>query len=58
MKRITRPAWRGLGFTEAAIVHSSDYRNPAPYAGNKRGLVVDSGNAGGEIALDLAECRS
>jgi cation diffusion facilitator CzcD-associated flavoprotein CzcO len=35
-------------------VHSSDYRNPAPYAG-KRVLVVGFGNSGGEIALDLAE---
>ena len=36
-----------------SIVHSSDYRNPAPYAG-KRVLVVGFGNSGGEIALDLA----
>ena len=36
------------------ILHSSLYRNPAPYAG-KRMLVVGLGNSGGEIALDLAE---
>src|SRR6202040_1528459 len=35
------------------VVHSSEYRNPAPYAG-KRVLVVGFGNSGGEIALDLA----
>jgi cation diffusion facilitator CzcD-associated flavoprotein CzcO len=36
------------------IIHSSDYRNPAPYSG-KRVLVVGFGNSGGEIALDLAD---
>src|SRR6202040_4020627 len=35
------------------VVHSGEYRNPAPYAG-KRVLVVGFGNSGGEIALDLA----
>lgn len=34
------------------IIHSSAYRNPAPYS-NKRVLVVGFGNSGGEIALDL-----
>ena len=37
-----------------SIVHSSEYRNPAPYLG-KRVLVVGFGNSGGEIALDLAD---
>ena len=36
------------------ILHSSLYRNPAPFAG-KRVLVVGYGNSGGEIALDLSE---
>ena len=36
------------------ILHSSAYRNPAPFAG-KRVLVVGYGNSGAEIALDLAE---
>ena len=36
------------------ILHSSGYRNPAPFAG-KRVLVVGYGNSGAEIALDLAE---
>ena len=36
------------------ILHSSRYRNPAPFAG-KRILVIGYGNSGAEIALDLAE---
>ncbi|MDQ6639813.1 MAG: NAD(P)/FAD-dependent oxidoreductase [Pseudomonadota bacterium] len=36
------------------VVHSRDYRNPAPFAG-QRVLVVGMGNTGAEIALDLAE---
>src|SRR5690242_2881609 len=49
-----RPTWPGQDLYRGTIVHSSDYRNPAPYAG-KRVLVVGFGNSGGEIALDLAE---
>jgi cation diffusion facilitator CzcD-associated flavoprotein CzcO len=48
-----RPSWRGLEAYSGALVHSSEYRNPAPYTG-KRVLVVGFGNSGGEIALDLA----
>src|ERR1700682_811825 len=48
-----RPAWRGLETYSGALVHSSEYRNPEPYAG-KRVLVIGFGNSGGEIALDLA----
>jgi cation diffusion facilitator CzcD-associated flavoprotein CzcO len=48
------PTWPGLETFRGAIVHSSAYRNPAPYAG-QRVLVVGFGNSGGEIALDLAE---
>jgi cation diffusion facilitator CzcD-associated flavoprotein CzcO len=36
------------------LVHSRDYRNAAPFAG-ERVLVVGMGNTGAEIALDLAE---
>ena len=36
------------------IVHSADYRNPAPYVGH-RVLVVGAGNSGGEIAVDLVD---
>lgn len=49
-----RPSWPGLAAYQGAVVHSSEYRNPAPYPG-KRVLVVGFGNSGGEIALDLAE---
>jgi cation diffusion facilitator CzcD-associated flavoprotein CzcO len=49
-----RPSWPGPEIYRGAIVHSSEYRNPAPYLG-KRVLVVGMGNSGGEIALDLAE---
>ncbi|MDE2331575.1 MAG: NAD(P)/FAD-dependent oxidoreductase, partial [Bradyrhizobium sp.] len=48
-----RPAWPGMDNYRGSIVHSSDYRNPPPYAG-KRVLVVGVGNSGGDIALDLA----
>jgi cation diffusion facilitator CzcD-associated flavoprotein CzcO len=48
-----RPSWPGLELYQGTVVHSSDYRNPAPYRG-KRVLVVGFGNSGGEIALDLA----
>jgi cation diffusion facilitator CzcD-associated flavoprotein CzcO len=47
-----RPSWPGSETFSGAIIHSSEYRNPAPYAG-KRVLVVGFGNSGGEIALDM-----
>ena len=47
------PAWPGMDGYSGEILHSSRYRNPAPYAG-RRVLVVGFGNSGGEIALDLA----
>jgi putative flavoprotein involved in K+ transport len=46
------PDWPGA-FT-GELVHSADYRNPAPYAG-KRVLVVGAGNSGAEIAVDVAD---
>jgi putative flavoprotein involved in K+ transport len=46
------PAWPGAFAGE--IVHSADYRNPAPYAGS-RVLVVGAGNSGAEIAVDLVD---
>ncbi|MBN9509804.1 MAG: NAD(P)/FAD-dependent oxidoreductase, partial [Alphaproteobacteria bacterium] len=49
-----RPHWPGEARFGGDIRHSSDYRNPAPYAGRKV-LVVGFGNSGAEIALDLAE---
>ena len=48
-----RPTWPGIERYSGPILHSSEYRNPGPYAG-KRVLVVGFGNSGGEIALDLA----
>jgi cation diffusion facilitator CzcD-associated flavoprotein CzcO len=49
-----RPSWPAMDSYRGITVHSSEYRNPAPYL-NKRVLVVGFGNSGGEIALDLAE---
>jgi putative flavoprotein involved in K+ transport len=46
------PDWPGVFAGE--IVHSADYRNPAPYRG-RRVLVVGAGNSGAEIAVDLAD---
>jgi hypothetical protein len=45
------PSWPGE-FT-GEVMHSSQYRNPAPFAG-RRVLVVGSGSSGMEIAHDLA----
>jgi len=50
------PTWPGMETFGGSILHSSRYRNPAPFA-DKRVLVVGFGNSGGEIALDLAEAR-
>ncbi len=49
-----RPTWPGLDDFAGPVLHSGDYRDPAPYAG-RRVLVVGFGNSGAEIALDLAE---
>jgi cation diffusion facilitator CzcD-associated flavoprotein CzcO len=48
------PYWPGMESFGGRVVHSSAYRNSAPFAG-KRVLVVGCGNSGAEIALDLAE---
>ena len=50
------PNWPGQDGYRGEVIHSSSYRNAAPYAG-KRVLVVGFGNSGGEIALDLAEAK-
>ena len=48
------PDWPGReGFT-GELVHSVDYRNPAPFRGRDV-LVVGAGNSGAEIATDIAE---
>ena len=49
-----RPSWPGLDGFAGPVVHSGEYRDPAPFAG-QRVLVVGFGNSGAEIALDLAE---
>jgi putative flavoprotein involved in K+ transport len=46
------PEWSGTLAGE--VVHSAEYRNPAPYVG-RRMLVVGAGNSGAEIAVDLAD---
>ena len=48
------PTWPGIDKFGGPVLHSSAYRNPAPFAG-KRVLVIGYGNSGAEIALDLAE---
>ena len=48
------PTWPGIDEFGGPILHSSAYRNPALFAG-QRVLVVGYGNSGAEIALDLAE---
>jgi hypothetical protein len=48
------PSWPGQETFEGTLVHSSAYKNGAPFRG-KRALVVGTGNSGAEIALDLWE---
>ena len=48
------PAIAGQAQFPGRVLHSRDYRNAAPFAG-QRVLVVGMGNTGAEIALDLAE---
>ncbi|MEO7243127.1 MAG: NAD(P)/FAD-dependent oxidoreductase, partial [Variovorax sp.] len=48
------PTFGGADVFAGRLVHSADYRNAAPFAG-QRVLVVGMGNTGAEIALDLCE---
>ncbi|MEZ4888423.1 MAG: NAD(P)/FAD-dependent oxidoreductase [Chitinophagales bacterium] len=48
------PTWKGQKSYQGQIVHSRNYKNPAPFAGQKV-LVVGMGNTGAEVALDLSE---
>jgi putative flavoprotein involved in K+ transport len=48
------PAWPGRDVFTPPLTHSLDYREPAPYKG-QRVLVVGCGNSGAEIATELAQ---
>jgi putative flavoprotein involved in K+ transport len=48
------PGWPGKDAFTGELVHSSSYRNPAPFRGRDV-LVAGSGNSGAEIAADLVE---
>jgi putative flavoprotein involved in K+ transport len=48
------PDWPGRGAFTGDLIHSSEYRNPAPYSGRDV-LVVGAGNSGAEIATDVAD---
>ncbi len=48
------PVIKGRPSFQGRVLHSRDYRNAGPFAG-QRVLVVGMGNTGAEIALDLAE---
>jgi putative flavoprotein involved in K+ transport len=48
------PAWPGRDLYSGRLLHSVQYRNAAPFEG-QRVLVVGAGNSGAEIATDLAE---
>lgn len=48
------PDWPDRAEYRGELLHSSSYRNAAPYAG-RRVLVIGIGNSGAEIAADLAE---
>ncbi len=48
------PHWPDQDSYRGAIVHSSEYKNGAPYR-DRNVLVVGFGNSGGEIAIDLHE---
>jgi len=52
--RPRQPVFPGQAQYTGRVLHSRDYRNAAPFAG-QRVLVVGMGNTGAEIALDLAE---
>ncbi len=53
-ERPYRPTWPGLERFPGTVLHSSEYRNGAPFH-ERRALVVGFGNSGGEIAVDLVE---
>ena len=48
------PSWEGQESYQGNIVHSRQYKNPEPFAG-QRVLIIGMGNTGAELALDLSE---
>lgn len=48
------PVWPGQENFRGTLLHSKQYRNAAPFAGQKV-LIVGIGNTGAELALDLYE---
>lgn len=46
------PPWPGREQFEGSLTHTSDYRDPAPYAG-QRVVVVGSGNSAADVVTDL-----
>lgn len=48
------PSWPGMDGFPGTVLHSSAFRNGAPFEGEDV-LVVGFGNSGGEIALDLLD---
>ena len=56
-RRPRMPEWPGADTFKGELLHSSEYRDPGPYAG-KDVLVVGTGNSGAEIAVDLVEGRA
>ncbi|WP_461155027.1 NAD(P)-binding domain-containing protein [Saccharopolyspora tripterygii] len=49
-----RPTLPGLDTFDGTLVHTADYRNPEPFAG-QRIVIVGGGNAAVQIAVELAE---
>lgn len=47
------PDWPGRDLFSGVVVHTSDYREPSPYRG-QRVLVVGSGNSAADLIVDLA----
>ena len=48
------PGWPGRESFTGELIHSSEYRNPAPFRGRDV-LTVGAGNSGAEIATDVAD---
>jgi putative flavoprotein involved in K+ transport len=48
------PDWPGIDAFAGELLHSSQYRNPAPFR-SRDVLVVGAGNSGAEIATDVAD---